>query len=183
MSETWRIIADFPDYAVNDQGVIRRIEADKYGRNCGRRLNPYAGNHGYFVVTLHRGGKQSARLLHRLVCEAFHGPCPGDDFHAAHCDGNKLNNTAANLRWATVSENNRDKLFHGTIRSGDRHHSKLRPETVVRGTSHGNAKLNDEVVMRIRSDERPQREIAADIGISQSLVSLVKNRRIWAHIQ
>lgn len=182
MSEEWRIIADFPDYAVSDLGRVKRVVPDHYGRISGLPLKQTKSNHGYKVVTLHRAAKQQTRLVHRLVCETFHGPAP-DNHHAAHGDGDKDNNAASNLRWATVSENNMDKHYHGTILMGDNHHARKRPELLPRGERHGNAKMTDAIVLSILSDNRSQRLIAADHGVSQSLVSMVKNRRIWTHIQ
>ena len=43
--------------------------------------------------------------VHRLVCEAFHGPAP---FHRAvviHLDEDATNNKADNLKWGTQKEN------------------------------------------------------------------------------
>lgn len=65
---------------------------------------------GFRIVTLEfdREGVEKrmkpGRLLrqsfnvHRLVCEAFHGPCP-DLCFAKHKDNNKKNNDADNLEW------------------------------------------------------------------------------------
>lgn len=179
--EEWRVIASYPDYAVSSLGNIKRVLPDHYGRGVGRVMTPVVGNHGYLVVTLHNHGKQRTLLIHRIVCEAFNGPAP-DEFHAAHSDGNKRNNTAANLRWATAVDNNADKHFHGTIRCGDDHHARLKPETMPRGEGHGNSKLTASAVLAIRTDGRPHAQIAAEHGVSKSLISMVKNRAIWAHV-
>lgn len=179
--EEWRVVASHPDYAVSSLGNVKRVQPDRYGRGAGRMMTPVVGNHGYSVVTLHNRGRQRTLLIHRLVCEAFHGPAP-DDFHAAHNDGDKRNNAADNLRWATVSDNNADKHFHGTIRCGDDHHARTKPETMPRGEGHGNAKLTAVSVAAIRDDQRPQSQIAAAHGVSQSLISMVKSRAIWAHV-
>jgi hypothetical protein len=181
--EEWRPVVGFPDYAVSSKGSVRRVRADRHGRISGRNLVGIARPDGYLQVTLHESTVQTVRLVHRIVCEAFHGPCPGKGFHAAHGDGNRAGNHASNIRWATISDNNRDKIFHGTIRCGADHHANLRPECMPRGSSHGNAKLSDAAVQRIRADPRRQRQIAADHGVSQSLVSLVKLGRIWAHVE
>lgn len=42
--------------------------------------------------------------VHRLVCEAFHGPCP-TGLETLHLDENGLNNRPENLRWGTHKEN------------------------------------------------------------------------------
>jgi HNH endonuclease len=43
--------------------------------------------------------------IHRLVCEAFHGPAPFDRAVVIHIDENALNNRSDNLRWGTQKEN------------------------------------------------------------------------------
>lgn len=42
--------------------------------------------------------------VHRLVCEAFHGPCP-PGMEVLHDDEDGLNNRPENLRWGTRKEN------------------------------------------------------------------------------
>ncbi|QOV97160.1 HNH endonuclease [Rhodococcus pyridinivorans] len=53
------------------------------------------------------------RKVHRLVLEAFTGPCP-DGMVGCHNDGDTTNNRLDNLRWDTPGANNRDKRTHGT---------------------------------------------------------------------
>jgi hypothetical protein len=43
--------------------------------------------------------------IHRLICEAFHGPPPFEGAVVLHLDENALNNKADNLRWGTQKEN------------------------------------------------------------------------------
>jgi hypothetical protein len=43
--------------------------------------------------------------IHRLVCEAFHGPAPGDRTRVLHGDDNGTNNRPSNLSWGTQKEN------------------------------------------------------------------------------
>lgn len=58
--------------------------------------------------------------VHILVCEAFHGP-RRLGLEVAHNDGNRLNASATNLRWATRLANIADKWLHGTMPGGGRH--------------------------------------------------------------
>jgi hypothetical protein len=56
------------------------------------------------------------RLIHRLIAEAFHGPCP-EGMECCHNDGNRSNNRADNLRWDTRTNNHADRIQHGTRRT------------------------------------------------------------------
>jgi hypothetical protein len=60
------------------------------------------------------GGANRGSTVNRLVALAFHGLPPNPTDHACHNDGNKLNNSADNIRWDTPSGNAADKLIHGT---------------------------------------------------------------------
>ena len=42
--------------------------------------------------------------MHRLVCAAFHGPCPNDTYTCDHINRDSSDNRASNLRWASKSE-------------------------------------------------------------------------------
>jgi HNH endonuclease len=51
-----------------------------------------------------------------------------------------------------------------------------------RGSAHGNAKLTEEIVREIRTAAGSQSAIAAQFGISQTLVSQIRLRKIWGHV-
>ena len=82
-------------------------------RVSGRVLRLNMAGSDYLFVGFSRG----RAYVHQLVLEAFVGPRPARH-QAAHGDGNPLNNTLANLRWATPKENEADKRLHGTLPVG-----------------------------------------------------------------
>lgn len=43
--------------------------------------------------------------IHRLICEAFHGPPPFSNAVVIHINENSLDNKPENLRWGTQKEN------------------------------------------------------------------------------
>jgi len=57
--------------------------------------------HVYFGVR-YRGKNYK---IHRLVCEAFHGPPPFAGAVVIHVDEDALNNCPENLKWGTQKEN------------------------------------------------------------------------------
>jgi len=182
--EEWRVIVDFPDYAVSNLGQIKRVNLDHRNHKLtGAPLKWAISKSGYAAVTLCRDRKPYAVRVNRVVCAAFHGLPPSPDCHAAHNDGNRLNNCSSNLRWATGVENAADKVAHGTDTSGDRHWSRRKPECRPRGIGHGRARLNDDAVRAIRSDNRSQRAIAKYHGVSQRTIWMIKDNMIWSHVE
>lgn len=124
-AEEWRVIPFAPAYEVSSFGRVRRAVT-------GRALKPRSDRHGYVRTNLQitPGGPASTRLIHQLVCEAFHGPKPSPKHSVAHNDGDRTNNRAENLRWATASENQLDRRKHGTA-STEGGRRKLTPQAVV----------------------------------------------------
>lgn len=181
--EIWKPVIGFPSYAVSSLGRVKRVLPDSYGRSLAHFLNPVPRKDGYISFSLHHCGKQSVKLGHRIVCEAFYGPAPAGRPYACHNDGNKANNVLSNLRWDSPSNNNLDKNAHGTMPKGEGHKAVSDGSYLPRGVSHKMAKLTDACVLSIRKDNRPQAKIADDYGVSQSLISAVKSKKIWKHIK
>lgn len=50
------------------------------------------------------------------------------------------------------------------------------------GELNGTAKLTEEQVKLIRADNRVQWKIAQDFGVCQMTISLIKQRKHWAHV-
>jgi len=117
-SEQWKPIAGYEGYyQVSDLGRVRSmarvIPEPRWGarRQPAKIHNPWL-SHGYPNVTLHRDGIRQTRIVHRLVLEAFVGPCP-EGMEGCHNDGNPRNNRLDNLRWDTPLANNLDVIRHG----------------------------------------------------------------------
>lgn len=82
-----------------------------YSFNSNKFLIGEINEKGYCRVTLSKNGKHKHYKVHRLVAEAFI-PNPYNKPQVNHKDGNKLNNSIANLEWVTNQENqdHRNKL-------------------------------------------------------------------------
>ena len=114
MEETWKPAVGFEGiYEVSDIGRVRRIHAG------GKRtyLKPGLDTKGYYFVLLVHGKKRRHAAIHRLVAEAFI-PNPEKKKQVNHINGNKADNTAGNLEWATAKENVahaiRTRLYNNT---------------------------------------------------------------------
>ncbi len=106
--ETWRPVASHPAYMVSSHGRVR-----SHHRPEPRLLKQQLKDSGYYAVNLADKGVTTTRAVHVLVAEAFHGPRPAGH-EVRHLDGRSVNNAAGNLAWGTPSENEQDKLRHGT---------------------------------------------------------------------
>lgn len=117
MSAEWRPVAGWEGlYEVSSDGQVRSLPRPGARRNriyAGRTLKQRVRLDGHPEVGLSRVGAQSTRTVHQLVCEAFHGARP-DGMEVRHLDGNPANNNASNLAWGNRSENELDKVRHGT---------------------------------------------------------------------
>jgi hypothetical protein len=80
-------------------GGERKYETS-WTRGCKRKASKTA-RHEYYGV-LYRGRNYK---IHRLICEAFHGPPPFPRAVVIHMDEDALNNRPSNLRWGTQKEN------------------------------------------------------------------------------
>lgn len=174
MKEEWKHIPSTDGlYEASNCGRIRRAET------C-RILTPGYTN-GYLQVRL-AVVKGTSRLayVHRLVCEAFHGPALTSGMQAAHRNRQRDDNSLSNLRWATQADNEADKMLHGVANKGAR---------------HGNAKLTDEDVKQIREslNDWPRHpsgrrangsigKLAATFGVSPSCIHAIAECSAWRHI-
>jgi hypothetical protein len=165
----WKPIPSIPGYFANIKGQIRGL------RN--RPLPTSHNKQGYLRVGLQIDGRLKSRPVHRLVCEAFHGPPPSPRHHAAHNDGSKTNNVPSNLRWATAAENCADQIIHGTRLVGEASpRARLTEEAVreIRGVyarAHG---------VRVKPGTR--KALAERYGVSIALIKDVARGKSWKHV-
>lgn len=104
----------------------------------------------------------------RIVCEHVHGPAPTPKHEAAHSCG-KGHEGCCNprhLSWKTPSENQMDRVGHGTSNRGARNIAN---------------KLSESEVLQIRTLKGRvlQRDIAKMFGVSRSAVSAIHAGRTW----
>lgn len=173
--ETWRPIPGYGGhYEASSLGRIRvkdRVVRRKHSTGGmvdffykGRLLSPSrATKLGHMTVHLGVDGRKLSASVHRLVLEAFVGPCP-DGMEGCHEDGNPANNRPGNLRWDTHYENNQDRKRHGTYATGE---------------AHAMAKLTDAQVSEIRSSGKRYRQVAEEYGISRSQAHRICKGQSW----
>jgi hypothetical protein len=167
--EIWKPIPSCDGiYSASNFGRIMRSKAPQ-GRATVGRIMKQSLVCGYKSIDMAVGGKRRKALIHRLVLEAFVGPCP-EGHEGSHLNGDRTDNRLENLAWETGSENNARKKEHGTF---------------LKGELCSSAKLNTEQVRTIRSmcDQGHQiLAIARLFNVSECAISGIKYRRTWVHV-
>ena len=188
----WKSVKGYEGmYEVSSDGDVRRISGEigyriiGYKRNWnGRTLKKQIDNHGYERVWLCKKGEKKCIHIHTLVATAFHGN-KKTGLEIAHLDGNKLNNKADNLTWATHKENESHKILHGTLPTGLRNGKYTKQESTPRGDNHRNSKLTSERVRKIKAllqNKIIHRIIAKKYKVSRATISYISRGERWAHI-
>ena len=176
--EEWRPIPGYGGwYEVSNLGNVRSYR--KRGQGKGRKEIPTAirqgkPRNGYRQAGLYMHPYGSRPFyVHRLVLEAFVGPCP-EGWEGSHENGIRSDNRLSNLLWESKSDNNQRKRKHGTAGLGSKNPF---------------AKLTEEQVQAIRERYAAggvtQTALAKEHGVSQAHVSDVCTGRRggWAHAE
>lgn len=186
MDEAWRPIPGFePWYEVSSLGRVRtwwrRTRWGNERRDEPRMASLVTAPGDYVRVHLCKDKTKYIRLVHRLVLHAFVA-APGPKQSAAHGDRDKHNNAVWNLRWVNQTENERDKVIHGTATRGER---------------AGGAKATADQVVEIRRLVAPHaaaargrqrarrgvyQEIAAVVHLPVGVVAKIARGERWTHV-
>lgn len=144
------------EYIITKEGQIINVRTN-------RELKPQPNNKGYLRVTL--CGKKY--FVHRLVAEKYI-PNPEHKEQVNHKDGDKTNNSVANLEWVTNQENRNHAVKNNLHLCGDKCPW---------------AKLNSQQVIEIRENTQYSNEKLAKIyNVSVTTITDVLNFRTWKTI-
>ena len=172
-NEIWKDIPGYEGkYQASSMGRIRSIDRIVFchGNNKkdyqrimkGRVLRPGKFcKSGHLSVVLGHGKNGSP--VHQLVALAFHGPCP-EGMEVLHRNGDPTDNRPANLRYGTRSENILDVFFQGG------RWRKLSIDDV------------EEIKYALYCGFRGS-DLARQFDVSQSIISAIKNKRIFSWVK
>ena len=150
------------------RGGVRKhpLMRDFLKRQMGRRgCWIYPGPKHHFGYALHCD-KGVQKVAHRVAFEISNGPIPPGLLVCHHCDNPPCCNPA-HLFLGTAADNTRDAMSKGRLQLGE---------------ASPNAKLTSDAVRRIRKDPRWHKVIAAEYGVDKSLISRIKRREGWKHV-
>lgn len=147
------------------------VTSDGLARSRKGRVNGWTDKDGYQRITIYlANGTKWSPGIHRLVLEAFVGPCPLG--HAAsHIDGDKTNNTLSNLAWEDWSTNNLRRTAHGRL---------------PLGSAIAVSKLTEDQVRAIRAEYTGERgqltRLGECYGVSRVNIANIVKGRWWKSI-
>lgn len=133
------------------------------------KLRPGTKPGGYKFVHIHHGGLgRRCLMVHRLVAIAFiPNQNPGVLIEVNHLDGDKANNSAANLEWCTRRENAQHALRLGLMKTG---------------SQHSNSKLSAEAVRSIRLLDGTCKRVGAQFGVSAQTICNIRLGRKYSDV-
>ncbi len=173
IDEEWKDVVGWEgSYQVSDTGRVRSLDRSITRvdgvvlRVRGQILKQATHkNTGYRLVSLARNCNITHAYVHRLVLEAFVGPCP-PGMETCHGTGEgRGDNRLTNLSWGTHAQNaGPDRVRDGTMLSGERSPA---------------AKFTWDEVRSIRADPRSGRELARVYGVQRVTIYDIRNFRSW----
>lgn len=173
ISEVWKDVVGYEGrYMVSDLGRVKSLPNKARKSELVMKLVKHKKTeHRLVNLTSSVGGfwRQKVFWVHRLVLEAFVGPCP-EGMEGCHGDGDPANNVLSNLRWDTHKNNMDDRVTHGTHAIGEQNpRAKL---------TNAQAK---EVKRRIENGESNE-EISEDFPITARGIKSIRNGQNWSHL-
>ena len=126
--EQWLPVVGYEGYYdVSNHGRVRSLSRKVRRKDGalttvhGRMLSPRKHPAGYRKALLAKDGHKTYVYIHRLVLEAFVGPCP-EGMVACHWNDVPDDNRVENLRWDTPRENSFDKARNGNDHQRNKTH-------------------------------------------------------------
>jgi hypothetical protein len=118
-------------------------------------------------VILTRDGIKHHAKVHRLVLEAFVGPCP-EGKECAHDNGVRTDNRLSNLAWKTKLENGADRKRHGT--------ANRKPVQKLAEAQVSSIKT------RLRAGES-HAALGQEFNVSASTIWNIANGKTWSQVE
>ena len=147
--ERWLPIPGYEEmYEVSSLGRVRSL-VTRGKWPAGRLMRGSPNSSGRIQVQLTNGHSRKLLQVHRLVLEAFVGPCP-PGMEACHWDDDPLNNRLDNLRWGSRSENMYDRVRNGRDHNSRKRHCSKGHEFTKENTMYRHYKRSGQTHRRCR---------------------------------
>jgi hypothetical protein len=163
-------IPEWENYGISEDAEIIRLVARK-GAQQGLVLKQHIHKtRGYLTVRLYDRERQRTFDVHRLMALTFLGGVP-DGMQACHNNGVRTDCHLRNLRVDTISENQKDKVNHGTSNRGER---------------FGRSKYTEEQVIQAKkllAKKWRAKDVSVATGISLGSVKAISTGANWGWLE
>lgn len=168
----YRTIERFPGYRFGSDGTPWSCWTNRGAvGDTWKPLSPAKHANGYLSVSIRTASGQRKQFsLHRLILEAFVGPCPAGCEARHFPDRDKTNNAISNLAWGTWFENSDDRKTHGTRATCETHGSHKMTCDMVR-----------EARARFAAGEKTS-SLAKRYGVDHSTMLSALRRKTWKNV-
>jgi hypothetical protein len=169
--EKWKPIPNYSLYHCSNTGLIKTFNWKGSGQT--RIMKPALDACGYMRTMLKRDdGVIHTIKVHRIIAATWIENVDGKDC-VNHKNGVKSDNSAENLEWCTVQENNAHAISSGLV-------------YILKGEEIGNSKLTEKEVLEIRQKFIPfivkRRHLAKEYNVSEAAIKDVLSRRTWTYL-
>lgn len=178
VTEIWLWVPGYEGYyKISNLGRVKSVKRPGKGKYTKHtKILKTQSRNGYPQIVLRKNGKRKSHRIHKLVLEAFVGPCPPGK-QARHLNDNKIDCRLINLKYGTPKQNMKDAVRNGKM--------KIVRLSAAKGSRCHTSKLNWIQVKRIRflkSKGWTQTELARKFSVSGSSIAAIVSRTSWKHI-
>ena len=155
-----------------------------HGDGLMRKLKCSKVSGGYLIVKVQEGDQRVNQYVHRLVCEAFHGPSRDPNKqNALHRNDVKHDNRMENLYWGSDLDNHLDAVKNKRMTPYGKDGKR---GAVHRGEKSHYAKLTEEIVREIRQRNaagEKYADLARAYNAHPNTIRLICLRQTWTHVE
>jgi hypothetical protein len=148
------------DYVVSKDGKVFRKVGDGH-----RKISPATNDDGYKTVVLYKDSKPHFKYVHNLVANAWNGDSNGKPI-VNHKDGDKSNDDADNLEYASAAQNTQHAYKRGLAKP-------------PKGEINGKAELTSKQVASIKKSKKTGVELASLYNTTPENISMIRNNKRW----
>ena len=159
-------------YMISSNGRIKSVEKSSKNEHLIKGTYTKGGYHQFNIKL--EDGKRQTFYVHRLVAELFGGRKKKHQVVVCHKDGDKKNNKAKNIMWATRDE-------------WSAHHKKLGTFEGLDRKGGYNSKLTEAKVRTIKKTlkkgNKTKTSLAQKYGVSITQINRIQSGENWSHVE
>ena len=133
---------------------------------------------GYKTLNLHRPGNNGTLYIHREIARLFLKKSTAKHKYVIHSNHNKLDNSAKNLRWATLEE----MIDHQQKSPAKVAYKKVQANRTVGLKLSANQVKSIKKVLSSKSRQLTIKKLAEKFGVSEMTMYRIKSGENWSRV-